>query len=228
LALGSVLAGGGLARTDATPTLAWHTPSTSDDSDSLGPAIVESFEDDCRACHDSGVPDRHHSLYGQLVAQDSVVPYPDANGDGTADATYGCLNCHGPSFTVVRNCVACHTSPVGTVPDGTNLAEDPLTLTLTAFDALTLSWDDSCDGGPDTDYAVYEGSLGDFTDHTPIVCSTEGATSATFAPPADDAYYLVVARNHWSEGSYGIDGDGTQRPPSTSACLAQSIGCPWH
>jgi hypothetical protein len=188
-------------------------------------AAGESFEDDCRVCHDSGVPDRHHLLSGQRIAQDSAVPYPDGNGDGAPEVTYGCLNCHGANFTVVRNCVACHTSPVGTVPDGTALAEDPLTVTVTALGALTLSWDPSC-GVSDTDYAVDEGALGNFASHAPLLCSTNGATSAAFSPPAGNAYYLVIPRNHWSEGSYGLNGDGTQRPPSGSACLSQSIGCP--
>lgn len=190
------------------------------------PSATASFEDDCRACHDSGVPDRHHLLYGQFIVQDSVVPYPDANGDGLPEATYGCLNCHGSDFAVVRDCVACHASPIGTVPDGTDLPEDPLVVSLSGPAALTLSWDPSC-GVADDDYAVYQGAIGNFTNHTPILCSTEGATSTTVAISADSAYYLVVARNHWSEGSYGVDGDGAQRPPSLTACLSQMIGCPW-
>ena len=40
-------------------------------------------EADCRICHDSGVSDRHHLLYGQPIPPDSLVPYPDANRDGT-------------------------------------------------------------------------------------------------------------------------------------------------
>ncbi len=39
-------------------------------------------EADCRVCHDSGVPDRHHLLYGQPVPVGTLVPYPDADGDG--------------------------------------------------------------------------------------------------------------------------------------------------
>ena len=53
-------------------------------------------------------PDIHHSIYGQSIPVISVVPYPDADGDGIPDAIYGCLNCHGPSFTVERNCAVCH------------------------------------------------------------------------------------------------------------------------
>ena len=56
----------------------------------------------CRACHDSGVPDRHHMLYGEPIPEGESVPYPDADGDGNPDATFGCLTCHGPNFTVVE------------------------------------------------------------------------------------------------------------------------------
>ena len=52
----------------------------------------ENFEADCRVCHDAGVPDRHHALYGLPVVPGSMAPYPDADGDGLPDLTYGCLN----------------------------------------------------------------------------------------------------------------------------------------
>ena len=53
----------------------------------------EFAEEDCRACHSSGVPDTHHLL---------------VQNDG-----YGCLDCHvlGPDGgigTVIRDCVVCH------------------------------------------------------------------------------------------------------------------------
>ena len=59
-------------------------------------------EADCRVCHSSGVPDRHHVLYGQPLPDPTLVPYP---GAGT---TYVCLSCHDENFTVVRECTACH------------------------------------------------------------------------------------------------------------------------
>jgi len=67
-------------------------------------------EADCRVCHDSGVEDRHHVLYDERIIPGSVVPYPDSDGDGTPDIYYDCLNCHDQNFTVVRDCLACHTS----------------------------------------------------------------------------------------------------------------------
>jgi hypothetical protein len=62
-------------------------------------------EADCRACHFSGVPDRHHALYG--TERGGVTPpYPDPGGS----TTWTCINCHSESFTVERDCVVCHTA----------------------------------------------------------------------------------------------------------------------
>jgi len=77
----------------------------------LDVALGNLTEADCRACHDPGLPDRHHLLYGQPIPAGSQVPYPDADGDGSPDTAYGCLNCHDSNFTaVVRDCIVCHTS----------------------------------------------------------------------------------------------------------------------
>ncbi len=70
----------------------------------------ELTEADCRTCHASGLPDRHHLLESQPIPPGSLVPYPDADGNGVPDTTYGCLNCHDESFTPVRDCTVCHTS----------------------------------------------------------------------------------------------------------------------
>ncbi len=78
-------------------------------------------EAECRVCHSSGVPNRHHLEYGQPISKVAPVPYPDTNGDGVRDTTYSCLSCHGKYFTVVRNCVSCHTtSPHHTGEDAVN------------------------------------------------------------------------------------------------------------
>ena len=79
-------------------------------------------EAECRICHDdpdiAGDPDnvtRHHLLYDQPIPPNSVVPVPDADGDGVPDTTYGCLNCHPEDssggvieFIVIRDCLDCH------------------------------------------------------------------------------------------------------------------------
>jgi hypothetical protein len=81
-------------------------------------------EADCRICHDSAIPERHHMLYGQPIPPGSVVPFPDTDGDGVPDDVYSCLSCHPEdntggiiSFIVVRDCTVCHTtSPHHTTP----------------------------------------------------------------------------------------------------------------
>ncbi len=94
-------------------------------------------------------------------------------------------------------------------------------------DSVSLTWDASCSGN-DTDYAVYEGKLGNFTSHRPVVCSTGGNTeSSPFIPEPGDRYFLVVPRHATHEGSYGTDSEEEQRPPSGLACLPQgTLSCP--
>jgi hypothetical protein len=92
-------------------------------------AVDDRTEPDCRFCHNAFpeapspgyVPDRHHLLYGQPIWAEGVVPYPDADGDSSPDTTYGCLNCHGASITVERNCYVCHLT--GSNTDNDNLTD---------------------------------------------------------------------------------------------------------
>jgi hypothetical protein len=116
--------------------------------------------------------------------------------------------------------------PAGRVPDGATLPGTPLTLGKVGGNQLALSWGPSCLSG-DTDYEIYEGSLGDFTSHAPRFCSTSGVSGMTFDAPAGDVYYLIVPTNGIAEGSYGVDHQGNGRPQGLSACFPQSIdGCP--
>jgi hypothetical protein len=111
------------------------------------------------------------------------------------------------------------------VPGG---AADGLRMSKNATPSVTLSWDPSCSTADD-DYAVYEGDLGNWYSHFEVVglCSTAGATSATFDAGAGNRYYLVVPTNGATEGSYGDGVNGAERPASTAACLTQSLGtCP--
>ena len=92
--------------------------------------------------------------------------------------------------------------------------------------AVELSWGDSC-LATDLDYEVYEGPLGQIASSLPRLCSTGGATTATFVPAVGNTFYLVVPANTFREGSYGTDSNSTQRPQSTPPCLEQLIGiCP--
>lgn len=65
-------------------------------------------EADCRACHETGVPDRHHMLYDQSVADPSIVPYPEFNTSDPDGDLYSCMSCHSDEFTLERDCLQCH------------------------------------------------------------------------------------------------------------------------
>jgi formate-dependent nitrite reductase cytochrome c552 subunit len=111
----------------------------------------------------------------------------------------------------------------GVVPDGNTLQGSPLNISLNATGDLALSWGASCVSS-DTDFAIYEGTLGDFTSHAPRLCSTGGSTSAILQPPAGATYYLVLPHNTIWEGSHGYRSDGTERPRGASVCLPQAVG----
>ena len=114
----------------------------------------------------------------------------------------------------------------GRVPDGDAVPGVPLTIEKGVGAHLTLRWGTSCSSG-DSDYEIYEGSIGIFTSHAPLVCSTGGSNQATLTPGVDNRYYLVVPRNAAREGSYGTNSSGVERTQSTSACMARLLaGCP--
>jgi hypothetical protein len=101
----------------------------------------------------------------------------------------------------------------------------PLTLTKTGSD-VTLMWGASCFAS-DTDYEIYEGALGSFSSHTPSLCTTGGSLTATITPISGDRYFLVVPSNGTSEGSYGLQSGGVERPQGSPACFSRMIGsCP--
>ncbi len=92
---------------------------------------------------------------------------------------------------------------------------------------LFLEWGASC-MSTDTDYATYEGPLGNFTAHTPVSCSTGGATSTTITPALGNRYYLVVPNDGYYEGRYGSSSSGVEISAGPTRCLpvAQATGCP--
>jgi hypothetical protein len=101
-------------------------------------------------------------------------------------------------------------------------------VTKNAGTSITLDWGASC-SALDTDYAVYEGTIGTWYSHVPVtgLCTTGGATVATFNAAAGGRYYLVVPNDGSTEGSYGESTALPERPASTSPCEVQSLGnCP--
>lgn len=114
----------------------------------------------------------------------------------------------------------------GVVPDGSRVPGSPLLIEKSTEGKLVLTWDPSCRNS-DTDYEIYEGSVGVAGSHAPLHCTTEGNTTVTFAPGSGNLYYLVVPRNGRREGSYGTRSDGTEIAPAASPCLLQkSEPCP--
>jgi hypothetical protein len=96
-------------------------------------------EADCRVCHDVGVPDRHHFLYGipiiygecdnsgitcltdadcalvEVCVGQTVAPNPEEN-----TSVYACFSCHDQdttggvtNFLVERDCLVCHVQVPG-------------------------------------------------------------------------------------------------------------------
>jgi hypothetical protein len=117
-------------------------------------------------------------------------------------------------------------TPSGAVPDGTRVPAAPLTIKKASGGNITLSWSASC-LTTDTDYEIYQGTIGNFTSHVPFLCTTSGAKTKTITPGSGNRYFLVVPRNGTKEGSYGLNGLGAEIPPSATACLPQLIGtCP--
>jgi len=157
---------------------------------------------------------------------------------------FACVDTNGNGIVDISACASWHSGPASTCPNisgatpgrcGCDVLETGVPFPAGGRVAglamarsggnLSLSWSPSCSAS-DTDYAVYEGTLGSFTTHQSVVCSTGGATSATIAPSPGDGYYLVVPRTASKEGSYGRRSGGTERPAAASACVPQQpSGC---
>jgi hypothetical protein len=115
--------------------------------------------------------------------------------------------------------------PAGRVPDGTQPGDRPIEIRKLNGGDLRLTWDDSC-GPDDIDFAVYQGTIGDFTGYTPITCTTGGVRGIVITPDPGGLYWLVVPSTSNGEGSYGLDGDGIERPSSVMSCGMQALlGC---
>ena len=142
------------------------------------------------------------------------------NSNNTSDNPDGATN-----FDVYTTIVQASTEVAGSVPDGSSAPDPPLMVDLDPSGALHLSWSASC-STTDENYAVYEGTIGNFTSHVPLVCSTSGLTTATVLPGAGNTYYLVVPNNRAVEGSYGRDSVLLERPPSSYACFPRAtVAC---
>ena len=109
----------------------------------------------------------------------------------------------------------------------THVGQVPPTMTLAKSGAdITFSWSASCGEGADN-YAIYEGILGSWYSHDPLVCEDSGAPlEETVGPGPGDLYYLLVPRNDNEEGSYGSDSIGAPRPAGASPCVTPRVLAP--
>jgi Zn-dependent metalloprotease len=155
-------------------------------------------------------------------SQVDLGSYADAGDTIRLRFDLGVDGCNGLVGWYVDNVLVCTSeNGSGWVPDGATVPGTQLTLEKSGSN-IALTWGDSCVAS-DSDYAVYEGTLGSFDTHTPRFCTTFGATTMTFAPASGSSYYLVVPQSVDREGSYGTDGAGNERPRSGSACLPQAL-----
>jgi len=85
---------------------------------------------------------------------------------------------------------------------------------------LIISWSSDCSAAA-LDYAIYEGTLGDFSSHGMKDCSDDGTRfREEITPAAGNTYYLVVPMTLADEGIYGLDSAGKPRPPAAATCRA--------
>ena len=93
---------------------------------------------------------------------------------------------------------------------------------------LVLNWRASCSADA-VGYAIYEGTIGNFSSHTLMDCSDDGTPlTEEIQPSAGSRYYLVVPLSATDEGSYGKRSDDLERPRGVAVCLTSQAtgGCP--
>ena len=139
----------------------------------------------------------------------------DIDGDGRKDMVVG--RCTGTEVYINQA-----PAPLGGVPDGNTVPGPPLVVDKGTNGKITLSWGPSC-SPDDTDFAIYEGTLGDFQSHVPKTCLVGGALSRTFVAGPGSTYYLVVPHTFDFEGGYGFSSSGP-RTQGPSACYPPAGG----
>jgi formate-dependent nitrite reductase cytochrome c552 subunit len=178
------------------------------------PALLESAVEDHRAAHV-----RWENL---VVSENSMGFHNPTEVQGELQVALGLAQSARQSALAAASCSSGCAPAAGSVPDGRFVAGAPLTAARTAQGELVLSWAPSCSTS-DTDYAIYEGALGDFTSHVPRICSTGGATSVTLPAVGASSYLLVLPHNGIWEGSHGTRSNGGERPRGPDACLPQAV-----
>jgi len=131
------------------------------------------------------------------------------------------------SAAVPVSCTASLPAGAGRLPE---TGPDALSIVRASWGDLTLAWGTACAPNAPT-FEVYSGVIGSWDDLTPVTCAV-AQNSLILPSPDESTFYLVVpyanrVRPPQVEGSYGLRGDGTERPPALQACRPQWIvACP--
>jgi hypothetical protein len=102
----------------------------------------------------------------------------------------------------------------------------PIRLGKVSPTEILLQWSASaCEGA--LDYAIYAGAVGDWDSHAFLTChDADGDLTEIVEVSSGDRYFLIVPQNLDREGSYGTDGESTERPAAVDPCIAaQDLGC---
>lgn len=119
-------------------------------------------------------------------------------GDGFCDASES-------SSTCVADCV------VGKPGEASNLR---VANRDAATGRLDLLFDPACDARQHTIYSGPLSSVGGY-DYTAAACGRGISGSASFVPDSGSVFFLIVGNDGVSEGSYGTNGSGAERPEDT-------------
>lgn len=160
----------------------------------------------------------HEDVMSEAVAGTTTTSTDSCPGFGTVNTACEIADQTADAY-IPQISLAHEQDPGGTV--------NGLTVNKAAGSGIDLAWYPSC-SVDDIDYGVYEGTIGNWTDHQPVtgLCMAGGLT-ASFTPGTGSHYYLIVPTNGPVEGSYGQDSTSAQRPASTSPCTVQVLGsCP--
>lgn len=110
-------------------------------------------------------------------------------------------------------------APPPPVPDGATVGGSPIQVTRVTADSVTVTWDVTRCPAPGYHLVWYElAAISSYT-VSAVTCAVGTAGQWTGLAPAGDLGLLVVADDGaGTEGSYGPDGTGEERPSSIDAC----------
>ena len=126
-----------------------------------------------------------------------------------------CADTSGINFTL--------SNAAGSVPGSVALPGAPMTVEHDRNTGeLTVRWQPACSS---SDHALYFGALGSPGAYSHALCSIGVSGEVTFIPPPGGALFWVIAgTNSGTEGSYGLQSSGVERPDDLILCgLAQDL-----